>query len=65
MEVSLALGLLAGFAFLLTFNNLPWHRAVAIAAVIMSLVAVGYEASTLARNRMNYRTTSTITRMGN
>lgn len=55
MEISIGLGLLAGFAFLLTFNNLPGYKSVVWATVIMCVVAVGYEASSMARNRMNAR----------
>jgi predicted lipid-binding transport protein (Tim44 family) len=56
MQTSIALGLLAGFAFLMTFNKMSGLRSFVIASLIVSLVAVGAESASFMRNRVSSRT---------
>lgn len=55
MELALFIGLLAGFAFLMTFNNLSGMKSFVWTAIIISLVAVGTQSSLTVRARMSGR----------
>lgn len=57
MELAVILGLLAGFAFLMTFNNLSGMKSFVWTAIIISLVAAGTQSSITARARMSNRST--------